>query len=233
MMDESSEKIKHTIQYWLEVHRIGTLLFDNSKVNDNTLKSLVASIVESPLLADIECLTGDQKDENTVAPFTSWLLQGFLKAALLYKSEQSYYVDAQSKLLLSIYDGNVFAFKRLIKLYIEGLEKVLKLQTLNAELRLLLENNFELSNHEKCLNSIPFVIKEERDQIDLAIILIEVIIKVKELTLYHCVESHDLLWSIAGAIVGSKEDDLKFSMLPLLSDMLKMLELPKNEKVRG
>lgn len=230
-MDDTSEKMKHTVQYWLEVHRIGSLLFDNPKVGDTTLKSLVASIVESPLLSDIECLTGDQKTEEPIAPFTSWLLQGFLKAALFHKSEQSYYIDAQSKLLLSTYDRNIFIFKQLVKLYIDGLEKLLKLKTLNSELKFLLENNVELSDHEKSLNSIPFLIKEDKDQYELAIILIDVLVKIKEVALQHCVECHDLLWCIVVSIIGSTEDDLKFSVLPLLSEMLKMSPVPRNEEV--
>lgn len=175
-VEDNDEKCKGTIQYWLEVHRIGSLLFQNIKSGDNALKSLTTSIIETPLLSDIECLTGDEANETIVSPFTAWLLEGFFKASTCNSLAhlRTFYTVSQSKLLISCFERDLYAFEKHILCYIEFIEKVLAVNTFPVELKFLLKDDIVLLKYSKVLPSTAFEIANDREHFDYIVTLIEV-----------------------------------------------------------
>ena len=176
-MEDSNDKFKGTVQYWLEVHRIGSLLFQNVKNGDNALKSLTTSIIETPLLSDIECLSGEDYTGNVVSPFASWLLEGFLKASTNHSLPhlKTFYTVSQSKLLISSFERDLFAFEKLVESYIKLLEKLIHVKAFPVEFTFILENDFLLLDYHKTLPATKFKVSNIAEQIDLASIVIEVI----------------------------------------------------------
>lgn len=175
-MEDQSENFKGTVQYWLEVHRIGSLLFQNVKNGDNSLKSLTTSIIETPLLSDIECLCGPEIDENTASPFTAWLLEGLLKASAntVLGHLKTFYAVAQSKLLISCFERDLFAFGRITMLYAQFLENIIKIKEYPSNLKFLLKKDFVLKNYNKTLVATNFQVSNVSEQFDYIVTLIEV-----------------------------------------------------------
>lgn len=175
-MEDNNEKFKGTVQYWLEVHRIGSLLFQNISNGDNALKSLTTSIIETPLLSDIECLSGEESDGNVVSPFTGWLLEGLLKASTCHSLGhlKTFYMVAQSKLLISCFERDLFAFEKLVSSYTEFLEKVIKIKAFPTKLTFILKKDYILEYDRKSLSATIFEITTVTEQFEFVVTLLEV-----------------------------------------------------------
>lgn len=176
IMDSQNEKLTGTIQYWLEVHRIGSLLFQNFENGDSALRSLITSIIETPLLSDIECLSADQDNGDVACPFTTWILQGLLKATLHNKVQnmKEFYIDAQSKLLSFLYECSVSDFSCLVKLYIQALQQISQVKNFSAHFNFLLLNDFHLEKYDRKLTCASFEINSKKEQINCITIILKV-----------------------------------------------------------
>lgn len=127
-MDESSDRNK-AIQYWKHVYDAGVVIFNDPSSHQESLKSLVNTVLNTTLLCEIECLKADEANETCPFPFTAWLLEGIYGAAVLClddPSSENFYIESQVKLLEATYDRSVYEYVHLLKLYVSMLGTVCK-----------------------------------------------------------------------------------------------------------
>jgi len=129
-MDESDNQSK-VVQYWIHVYDVAAVLFENSLGQMKTLQSLVDSILNTKLINEIECLAGNNENEDFPFPFTAWLLERMYISSVNYVGDPCYeqfFVNSQVQLLQATFDRNSYEYVLLINLHLAAIEKMCRAQ---------------------------------------------------------------------------------------------------------
>lgn len=173
-MEDSQNKSK-AIQYWSYVYDGAAVLFNSPVDHNETLKSLIETVLNTKLISEIECLS-EEIDEEFPFPLTAWLLEGIYRTSVFGATDvtsQEFYIESQTKMIEATYDRSVYEYVLLIKLVFRMVHTVCE-AGLNESFFYLIKKSYKFVN--VTVNPKAFVIGSENQRLAFLDVLIKVIL---------------------------------------------------------